>query len=320
MGSFKKIVSFRFRLVAGFLIWLGWSVFNYQFPLHANWGRMLLLLAPLALVPMALNLLSRSPFLPKRLFIIKIEKWTLPASACLVVAYMLDQGELAGALALPWLAVTLAVTWAGICTIQISKTDTSLLALSFGMVYLSVGGLWAVADRMGWRPLGYDPEIVFLTVAHFHYAGFVLPIVAGFVVSEIKNGLTKVMAYGILIGVWLVAAGIVASQMGGGPTLECFAAWWLATAAMLLAFFQIKIVLRRETPANVAICFSIAGVALLAGMLLAGLYGMRYVYPIPGLDIPMMRALHGSANVFGFGMFAILGWWLYMFEKGKTTE
>ncbi|MEZ4934569.1 MAG: YndJ family transporter [Saprospiraceae bacterium] len=59
------------------------------------------------------------------------------------------------------------------------------------MAYLSVGGLWAVADRMGWRPLDYDPEIVFLTVAHFHYAGFVLPIVAGFVVRETKMGWQK---------------------------------------------------------------------------------------------------------------------------------
>lgn len=317
MVSFKKIHSFHFRLVLGGLIWLGWPIFNFQFPLHVNWGRMLLLLAPLVVVPLTLNLLSNSPFLPKALFIKRIEKWTLPAAACLVVAYLLEQGVLAGALALPWLAVTLAVAWAGISSIHILRTNVSLLAVSLGMAYLSVGGLWAVADRMGWRPLGYDPEIVFLTVAHFHYAGFVLPIVAGFVVGEIKNGLAKVMAYGILIGVWLVAAGIVASQMGGGPALESFAAWWLATAAMLLAFFQIKIALRRGIPANVAVCFSIAGVALLAGMLLAGLYGMRHIYPIPGLDIPMMRALHGSANVFGFGVFAVLGWWLYMFEKGK---
>ncbi|MEZ4934570.1 MAG: hypothetical protein R2788_20890 [Saprospiraceae bacterium] len=50
--------------------------------------------------------------------------------------------------------------------------------------------------------------------------------------------MAKVMVYGILIGVWLVAAGVVASQMGGGPSLESFAAWWLATAAILLAFFK----------------------------------------------------------------------------------
>ncbi|MEZ4934568.1 MAG: YndJ family transporter [Saprospiraceae bacterium] len=128
MRSFKKIYSFRFRLVLGGLIWLGWSMFNFQSPLHANWGRMLLLLAPLVIVPLALNLLSNSPFLPKALFIKKIEKWTLPAAACLVVAYMLSQGALAGALALPWLAVTLAVAWLGISSIHILKTDTSLLA------------------------------------------------------------------------------------------------------------------------------------------------------------------------------------------------
>src|SRR5690606_28187357 len=139
---------------------------------------------------------------------------------CLAIAYLFDQGTTAGILALPWLAITLAVALAGVRSISTSNMNASWIAISAGMRYLSVGGAWALADRMGWRPLDYDQEIVFLTVAHFHYAGFVLPIVAGFVFRETKNGLAKMAVYGILIGVWLVAGGIVASQLGFGPTLE----------------------------------------------------------------------------------------------------
>ena len=311
MSFSKTKISFRCRLVVGILAWIIWTVGNYQSPLHSNWGRMLMLLAPLVIVPIGLNFMSNTPLLPQAHFTKKIEKWTLPAAICLAAAYLFDQGIAAGLLSLPWFFITLAIAWSGVSGVSTSSANTTQVAISAGMLYLSVGGAWAVADRMGWRPLDYDPEIVFLTVAHFHYAGFVLPIVAGLVFGEIKNWLAKLVVYGILIGVLLVAAGIVASQMGGGPALESFAAWWLALSAMILAILQIKIAARRDMPANVAVCFSIAGVALVAGMLLAGLYGMRHIYPIPGLDIPMMRALHGSANVFGFGVFAMLGWWWF---------
>ncbi len=127
--------------------------------------------------------------------------------------------------------------------------------------------------------------------------------------------MAKVAVYGLLTGVLLVAAGIIASQMGEGSTLESFTAWWLALSAILLVFLQIKIALQRGTPAKVAVCFAIASAAMIGGMLLAGLYGIRHIYPIPSLDIPMMRALHGSANALGFGAFAVVGWWLYVNEK-----
>jgi len=43
-------------------------------------------------------------------------------------------------------------------------------------------------------------------------------------------------------------------------------------------------------------------------MVLAGLYGTRALFPVAGLDIPWMRALHGSANAIGFALAGVLGW------------
>ena len=43
-------------------------------------------------------------------------------------------------------------------------------------------------------------------------------------------------------------------------------------------------------------------------MLLAALYGLRFYLPVAWLDIPWMRALHGSANALGFALPALLGW------------
>lgn len=54
--------------------------------------------------------------------------------------------------------------------------------------------------------------------------------------------------------------------------------------------------------------WALAGVALAASMVLAGLYGTRALFPVAGLDIPWMRALHGSANAIGFALAGVLGW------------
>ncbi len=137
-----------------------------------------------------------------------------------------------------------------------------------------------------------------------------LPVIAGFVNHSLNSLLSKMKVIGIAAGVPFVAVGIVVAQVGGGPTIELFAAWWLALSAMLLAFLQIKIAWMPSIGTKSAICWSIASAALLGGMLLAGMYGMRHIYSVPGLDIPIMRALHGTANVIGFSIFGILGWWL----------
>jgi hypothetical protein len=43
-------------------------------------------------------------------------------------------------------------------------------------------------------------------------------------------------------------------------------------------------------------------------MLLAALYGSRFYLAVDWLDIPWMRALHGTANAVGFGVVGLLGW------------
>ena len=338
-------MKLKFRLVAGALIWLAWTASQMPLPLEAAWARMLLLFAPLVIVPVGLDLAAlhlpeegrRAYFLPL------IKNWQLPSAALLCLAYSLPQGLSAGLLAIPWLLVTLLIAFLGFnrpysdlgapahkpskfiafekasCKKFRIKSNNLMkkegralpgLSISMGMVYLSVGGIWTVVDRMGIRPFAFDPEIVFLTVAHFHYAGFVLPIVAGLVILKIKNRWANMAVAGILSGVAWVAVGITASQFGGSREIESFAALWLALSAVLLAFFQVKLALRKNGNPMVSMFWAVAAVSLTGSMALAGLYGMRHVFPVSGLDIAMMRALHGSANVFGFGLFALLGWWL----------
>ena len=52
------------------------------------------------------------------------------------------------------------------------------LSIDAGLIYLVVGGIASVMVGADLRPLGFSATIVLLTAAHFHYAGFVLPVIA----------------------------------------------------------------------------------------------------------------------------------------------
>ena len=60
------------------------------------------------------------------------------------------------------------------------------------MMMLPVGGAWMAADWLAIQPMGFDSLIVRLTAAHFHFAGFVLPLVVIFIVAQryIVEGVT----------------------------------------------------------------------------------------------------------------------------------
>ena len=298
-----------FRLLAGALVWLVWMTFQHPHPLEPAWARGILLLAPLIIVPMGVDLLLHSGHFSGKILRVLV-KWQLPAALAFAVAFLLPTGWVATALALPWVAVTFAVAWAGgLKLLQGGWRQPVVFCLSAGMVYLSVVGVWAVFERAGISPLGYDPEIVFLTIVHFHYAGFVLPVLTGLVVEKTGGIFTQILGYLVVSGVALVAAGIVFTQLGYGPDWEGLSAWWMALSAMAVAVLHLRLAFQKENSLKVRWLWGLGAMALLGGMLLAGLYGTRYLAPVAGLDIPTMRALHGTANAVGFGLLGMVGWW-----------
>ena len=187
------------------------------------------------------------------------------------------------------------------------------LGVDAGLVYLAVGAAWAVSDRLGFRPLDFAAVIVTLTAVHFHYAGFMLPIVAGHLLRRSPGAAARVAVVGVVAGVPLLAAGITATQLGLGPWFETVAAWIVAAAGVLVAGLHLRLALRAEAPRAARSLWAAAGLALLAGMLLAALYGSRFLVPAARwLDIAWMQFLHGAANTFGFALPALLGWYLVL--------
>jgi hypothetical protein len=240
----------------------------------------------------------------------------LPAALLLGWAFLLPQGLPAAALSLPWLATTGLLALLGLARAwHHRRGPLAELCIDAGLVYLAVGGLWATADRAGLRPLDFEPVIVLLTAIHFHYAGFALPILTGLAMRCERGLLPRLAGFGVVVAVPLVAVGITATQLSFGHLLECVSAWLMALAGGLTAYLYWRLAWHRDRPAVVRGLWQLSAVSLAGGMVLAALYGSRHHVPMTWLDIPWMRALHGTTNALGFALAALAGWTLISRER-----
>jgi hypothetical protein len=298
------------RPLLGGIIWIAAALWMRPSPFDPAWAILLLLLAPLVLVPLGLRLANRAPEDASVSFLLRLATTLqLPAAVLLVLAFALPPGEFAASLSLPWLLMTGLVSLAGLLRIRKrGLVPWEELCLDAGLVYLVVGGGWAVLSRWGMRPLEFEAIIVLLTAIHFHYAGFVLPLLTGLAVRNLKDVWGRWAALGAAAGVPLVAVGITATQLGFGTALESFAACLTALAGIGTAALHLRLSLDPARPRLARLLWLTASLALGFSMLLAALYGCRFFLPMERLDIPWMRAWHGTANALGFGLGGLLAW------------
>ena len=211
--------------------------------------------------------------------------------------------------ALPWLLVTLWIAWQAVVQfVRGPKTLARAVMLS-GPAMLAVGGAWFFADRAGLEPFGFDFLTVRLTAAHFHFAGFLLPITAGLVLRQWPCRVVKVAAIGAVAGVPLVATGITLTRVGMRVEMECVLALLFAVCALAIGISQAVLAVRLEAQSIVtrALLF-LSGGSLSAGMVLAILYALRPWVSLPALHLPAMWAWHGSIQAFGFALCNMAGW------------
>ena len=160
--------------------------------------------------------------------------------------------------------------------------------------------------RSGWRPLGFRDIIVLATAVHFHYAGFLLPLLTALAERRLRDALSRSAALGVVVGVPLVATGITLSAFQFS-IVEWLAAWILAGACIAVAVCQVRLAIQASGWMARA-CFVVSGVSLMAAMVLAGLYGLRAYWEVFWLDIPQMLPFHGAVNAFGFALPGLAGW------------
>ncbi len=267
----------------------------------------LLLLGPLVAFPLGLSCLPPDELLPARLL-----PWVWAPGALLAVAsFAFPQGTTAAALAVPWLAVTgLAGLLAAGRVLRRRALPVPALAADAALAFLPVGGGWLVLSRAGATPGGFSDVIVLLTAAHFHFAGWAAPLAAGSAAAWLDDRpgalrtIARLAALGAVAGPPAVAVGITAGR--SLPALEGAIAVAFALAMAALALVLVAGVGPRLT-SGPRILVTLAGVALLAGMGFAAVYGVSRAVGATWVDIPTMARLHGTLNALGLGVAGLAG-------------
>ena len=273
--------------LVGLLIWLVTVAL-----IQPGWSAALLVFGPLVLYPLLFELIEESR--QRRLALFAF----LPALA----SYAFEQGDLAGALTAPWLVFTLALL--GRRAVARWKDRDYVLLTIKG--FLVVGACWLVLARLGQRPLGFEHAIVHATAVHFHYAGFVLPIIAlQWVHTAPSRGRLLLLTW-LLLGVPAVALGITLSAFQTHWP-ELIAVLWFAAACVSFAIAQVRFAWR-TSELRCRWLLMLSSVALVAAMGFALIYGTRHYMTADWLDIPLMLRTHGPIQVFGFALPGVLGW------------
>lgn len=207
----------------------------------------------------------------------------------------------------PWPVVSalLAIPWCGFAIREAAVglrrwlRNRSARAVTEGVpaVFLAVGAVFLVLGRGDIPFFGFSEQIVDLTAVHFHFAGFVLPLIALLNDRAESSSISRAALWGTVLAIPLTAAGIVA-----GAAIELAGASLVALSAATVAVIQLRIAWRSHQ------LLVLASLALLVSMPLAVVYAYGEFTMTPYLTVPMMLRTHGALNAFGFALPAVYGW------------
>lgn len=271
-------------------------------------------LAALVLVPLGLGLAVTAAdpavvALPYRVAV----AGQFPAALAVVGALALPVGSLGSvALAVPWLGVTGLVASVGLRRLAArGLRPLPDLAVDAALLYVPVGAVALLLHRAG-ISLRFEPLIVLLTVVHYHYAGFVLPLVTGLSGRRLAGGdgrfddglagrVAAAATLVIVVNLALIAVGITFS-----PLVEVVAVALFTAAVTAFALLVLRGVAPSLPPLSRAL-LSVASLTLVVTMTLALVYGYS-AFPATGtlISIGEMVAFHGSLNAVGFALPALL--------------
>lgn len=283
---------------------LGWLIFTVLklpvSPFQIGYVQILILAVPTFLLPFAGFLLCFSK---------KEVGSGVLSGLILALAFILEKSQFAAILTLPWLLWTV---WMALSKFQkwLNKRtwDIAELNILATSLFLPVGAAWAFADRLDFRPFDFDATITLLTAAHFNYAGFILPLLTGLILSKFQNKRVKTFGISVIIGVPLVAIGITTSHFLLPEFIETACVTILASSAFGIGFLHV--IFAFKNGGKFRWLFALSGIALMAGMTLAMGYGWRFYVPISFLSIPWMYAVHGTLNALGFALPGVLAWFV----------
>lgn len=274
-------------------------------------ARLLLTVAILLVLPMASLLIDPGQGSAARYFALARHRGWVVAWWLAVVGLVLPPGPVSAALVLGWVAWTGLLALAGLARWWPERRRAvPVLVETAALLYLPVGGVWLLADRLALRPLGFAPSIVLLTAVHFCYTGFAAPVVAAQAARLAALPATgwqraaNVAALGIVVGTPLTALGITLQQVAGWRLPELVAVTVLAASLLLLAAVNGHLARHAVTDSVARLFLVVGAVCVVFGMAAAFGYAFRL---LPGLGIPQMVATHGLANA-SFVVLTVAAW------------
>ncbi|WP_137991975.1 YndJ family protein [Streptomyces vilmorinianum] len=274
---------------------------------------LIVMLGMFVVVPMGLGLIDGPPQPALRLLRRAWPLLALPGA----VALWLPRSALAATLAAVYalatfalalcaparLAATLPQPSAGGAPISLRSLAPPEVAVLTALATPSVAGLALVAERAGHELLGFDLDILALTVPHFHFAGFAAALVAGLVSRTTEGAATRFAALSVPLGTLLVLIGYFVddwAELAGALVL---------TAGMWAVALPTWRELRTGAPDPVTRgLLAVSSVVLVATMLLALSWALGEATGLPHPDLAWMAATHGLGNALGFALCSLLAW------------
>lgn len=260
----------------GAIAWVAYAALRGPFSFDA-----LFLGAPLVVTPLALALVPTPDRRggPPRLYRAALLLQP-PAALAVVASFLVPEGPLAGALAAPWLALTLVLALhGGARFLSRGPGPVEEVAIDAGLAYAALGGAWLAASRLGIEPLGFREPIVLLTAVHFHFAAFALLVLAGAIGRAMLPGgvepAYKPAVLALVAGPILLALGLTFSR-----PLEIASA--LVLAAGVVALFALAATWRAWWAA-----FALAALVPM---------GAAVLFAARGVDLALMARVHGAVN------------------------
>ncbi len=244
----------------------------------------LIVFGMLVIMPLGLRLIDGVGF---------VRRWWLAFALPGAVSLWLPRGGWAVALAGVYAMWTVVLAGAAVRRLAVRRSlRPAELAVLFALASPAIAGSSLAVERAGYKIMGFELDILSLTVAHFHYAGFAAALIAGLVCAAERGGtLADVGALTVPIGTGIVLIGYF---VGNG--VELIGAVVLTAGLWIVGWLLWTRAIR------------LAAVTLIVTMALALSWAVGEAFGVPHLSMEWMAATHGVANAFGFALSALMAW------------
>ncbi len=305
MLPYRLIQIIHFYVPIGMVLWL----FSWFIPLFDQTER-IILFAAFVVVPLMLFRIFES-MTKKPVLFIKILIFSIPLGALtLALSFSLSPGRTAGLLSIPWGLVTFVIAAFGFVFLVKGATSLGDMSKAIGFLYISVGGIWLVAHQFSIPLMGFEGQIMLLTVNHFHYAGFVAPVLFGFLYDSGHNKfLSRIVV--ILGG---IAPILIAIGMTYSAIFEWLSVLVFASSLMLYSVLVFMYVIPNSKRWTRAFHILSSGVIWIT-MALALTFGYGQWVGESTIPISTMILFHGWGNAVLFSFIGILAWHATLMDR-----